>query len=179
MSNSIDLMGKKFSRLRVIKRADNNKHGMAMWLCSCECGKEKIIGGYHLREGHTRSCGCLYKENTNRRLSLGLANMRRTIYCYKQNAKNRGLEYNLTEEQFKETTQRSCYYCGIKSDGIKYQNKYYGNYISNGLDRIDNTKGYTINNAVPCCRICNQAKSTLTLQEFKDWVKRLILNYKE
>jgi hypothetical protein len=29
------------------------------WLCECECGKETIIRGNNIRNGKTKSCGCL------------------------------------------------------------------------------------------------------------------------
>ena len=143
-----------------------------MWLCKCECGIEKIVNGYHLRQGHTKSCGCLSKENIGNlnRLPLGLGNMRASIRQYKKNAEIRGIEYKLTEEQFKEITQKDCYYCGAKPNNISKAKGRFGSYKYNGIDRIDNNKGYTINNVVPCCKICNQAKGNLTLQEFKNWV---------
>jgi hypothetical protein len=62
MQKPIDLTGQKFGRLLVLKRAENNKDGRAMWLCRCECGNERIITGKSLRNGHTRSCGCLNKD---------------------------------------------------------------------------------------------------------------------
>lgn len=62
MSRLIDLTGKKFGKLTVIHREDN-KNGKPMWLCQCECGNRKIIAGSHLREGVTKSCGCLYSES--------------------------------------------------------------------------------------------------------------------
>lgn len=62
MPKPIDLTGKKFGRLNVISRAKNNKDGRTMWLCVCDCGNERIISGKSLRNGHTKSCGCLNKE---------------------------------------------------------------------------------------------------------------------
>lgn len=61
--NFIDLTGQKFGRLTVIKRADNDKHGNAQWLCKCECGNETIVRGFLLKRGTTKSCGCLQKES--------------------------------------------------------------------------------------------------------------------
>lgn len=58
----IDLVGKKFGRLIVIQRMDNDKFGNLRWLCQCDCGKEKIIRGSSFNNDHTRSCGCLNKE---------------------------------------------------------------------------------------------------------------------
>lgn len=63
MSVLIDLTGRKFGRLIVLKRVANSKYGKAMWLCKCDCGKEKIIFGYNLKNGHTKSCGCLKRKH--------------------------------------------------------------------------------------------------------------------
>lgn len=61
-SNFKDITGQKFNRLTVIKRVENNKHGNAMWLCQCDCGKILTVSGNSLRNSHTKSCGCLQKE---------------------------------------------------------------------------------------------------------------------
>lgn len=180
-----DITGEKFGRLMAIKRVGSNpKNKLAKWLCKCECGKEKIVEGHYLRRGSTKSCGCLNTEtvtmmNKKRALKPGLANMRELIKGYKASAKRRGIEYNLTEEQFAEITKKDCYYCGGKPKNKSDNKECNGSYVYNGIDRIDNNKGYTIGNIVPCCHICNGAKCKLTLQEFRDWIKRLILNYKE
>ncbi len=62
MGRLIDLAGQKFSRLVVIQRVKNDKHHNAQWLCRCNCGKKTIIRGYCLKNGCTKSCGCLRKE---------------------------------------------------------------------------------------------------------------------
>ncbi len=168
----INITGKKFGRLTAIKRIGSYPNRTATWLCKCDCGTEKIVNGYHLRQGHTRSCGCLSKEVTGnlKRLSLGLASMRASMRQYKKNATNRKLGYNLTENEFKEITQKDCHYCGAEPNNISKDYKRNGEYKYNGIDRIDNSKGYTIDNIVPCCRTCNSAKGTKTIQEFKSWV---------
>lgn len=57
----IDLTGQRFGRLTVI-RYDHAEHDGAHWLCKCDCGTEKVLAGYSLRSGRTRSCGCLANE---------------------------------------------------------------------------------------------------------------------
>lgn len=57
-----DEVGNHYGRLTVIKRAENNKHNAARWLCKCICGKETIVDGKSLRTGNTKSCGCLNDE---------------------------------------------------------------------------------------------------------------------
>jgi hypothetical protein len=113
-------------------------------------------------------------------LPLGFASMRQLKRKYKYEAKKRGLKWDLTEEQFKGLTQQNCYYCGAKPNQSCFSthNWLNGEYIYNGLDRIDNTKGYTIDNVVPCCRQCNQAKSIFTLQEFQNWIEKVYCKLK-
>ena len=43
----------------------------------------------------------------------------------------------------------------------------------NGIDRVDSSKGYTLENSVPCCKYCNIAKHTMTSTEFYAWVRRV------
>ena len=151
---------------------------MQIRLCKCDCGNEKIISGHCLRTGNTKSCGCLQKEivGKQRRLEPGLANMRDMIRNYKNGAKRRGLECNLTEKQFAELTQKDCYYCGAKPSNVTNHKNYNGAYIYNGLDRVDNNKGYAIDNVVPCCRVCNFRKRDAGFQEFKEWINKVYIN---
>jgi 5-methylcytosine-specific restriction endonuclease McrA len=72
--------------------------------------------------------------------------------------KQRGLVWDLTREQYSAFTGKNCYYCGTNEIGLR----------GVGLDRLDNKKGYTIDNVVPCCFSCNKVKSdVLTQQEMK------------
>ena len=59
----VDLTGKKFGKLRVIKEVDSVKNSynknVRRWLCKCECGNEVIVKHVYLTTGDTLSCGCL------------------------------------------------------------------------------------------------------------------------
>lgn len=56
----VDLTGKRFGALIVSERSlPNNKFGHLMWRCVCDCGKEKVIAGTHLKNGDYTSCGCM------------------------------------------------------------------------------------------------------------------------
>lgn len=64
MPNKIDMVGKKCGRLGVIMRSKSrNKVEPIRWFCICECGNYGDFGGVELRNGHTKSCGCLKKES--------------------------------------------------------------------------------------------------------------------
>lgn len=62
MGKFIDLTGQTFGRLTVLEKLD--KRGREWyWKCKCECGNFCEIRGVSLREGYTKSCGCLKKES--------------------------------------------------------------------------------------------------------------------
>lgn len=119
----------------------------------------------------------VYQKGGSMTLANGLSNMRSLINDYKKSAKIRKIEYGLTEEQFLELTQEDCFYCGAKPYRIQKHKQCKGTYICNGIDRVDSKKGYTIDNVVSCCKICNYAKRTSTLQEFQNWIERVYSHF--
>lgn len=65
-----NMIGFKVGRLTVVSRAGFTPYGLATWNCICECGKETIASGSHLRRGAsggraTRSCGCLVADTNS------------------------------------------------------------------------------------------------------------------
>jgi len=48
-----------------------------------------------------------------------------------------------------------------------------GDYIYNGLDRADNSKGYELDNVVPCCGRCNRAKNAYNRDDFLLWIEKV------
>ena len=84
------MIGKKFNRLVVLKRVENDKYGNTKWLCECECGNKVEVLGIHLRSNHTRSCGCLQKEVLKNTNHYSKHNMTKTrIYKIWNGIKNR------------------------------------------------------------------------------------------
>lgn len=63
MAYKIDLTGRKYGRLIVLKYAGMDVKHHQFWLCKCECGNEKIVRAGHLNSGYVKSCGCIAKEN--------------------------------------------------------------------------------------------------------------------
>ena len=56
-----DLAGQRFGRL-IVKERNGSRHGHMIWLCECDCGKQKSIWSGELVKGKTKSCGCLHDE---------------------------------------------------------------------------------------------------------------------
>jgi 5-methylcytosine-specific restriction endonuclease McrA len=74
MGKKIDLTGKTFGRLYVLKEYGKNKSNKITWLCRCSCGKEVVISGNSLQRSDTKSCGCLKKGMGKGKLKKHLIN---------------------------------------------------------------------------------------------------------
>ena len=67
-TNFNDIAGQKFGKLTAIEVVGKTKNGAYKWLCRCDCGNETIVESKSLKNGHTKSCGCIvhkegWKEN--------------------------------------------------------------------------------------------------------------------
>lgn len=60
----IDLTGKRYGRITVISQTENSKSGITQWVCECDCGRTFVSRGDSLRNGRTKSCGCLKRDRT-------------------------------------------------------------------------------------------------------------------
>lgn len=180
-----NIIGNKYNRLTVIEKLDNRIFGNSskrMWLCKCDCGNTIETYTSSLTRNNTKSCGCL-KNETNKINSVNsrhkIANIDagyNEIYnSYKSNAEMRGFEFALTIQDIKNIVIQDCYYCGVEPSNTIKRRYYKFNY--NGIDRFDNKKGYTIENTVPCCKMCNIAKNNNSYEQFAKWVERLTKNF--
>lgn len=70
--NTIDLTGQRFGRLTVINPTDIRKGNSVKWLCKCDCGKKCIVASIDLRNGSTRSCGCIASEVSSRTIKTAM-----------------------------------------------------------------------------------------------------------
>jgi len=174
------LVGKKFGRLVVIDIYNNNQHKGFCAKCKCSCGQECNTVLRSLVHGNTKSCGCLAKEMQSKMGKIqGGKNkkpnttLRHLFARYKRRSKKHKLLFELTIEEFKILTKKNCYYCGGEPSNFYIANHAIDGYAYNGIDRFDNSLGYTYNNCVPCCKRCNQAKNDMTISEFTNWLERI------
>lgn len=114
---------------------------------------------------------CFYTNYKNKIESLNNRSSQGTGRKYK--------EWKLSLDDFSEIIHQNCYYCGqppVYKKEFTRVNFPDDKLYANGIDRIDSNKGYTKDNCVPCCTICNRMKQDLSVQEFYDHIKQ-ILNY--
>jgi len=170
MAKSKDLTNKRFGKLVALKISYTHKKHGNFWLCKCDCGNTCTVVAAHLlgKKKSTKSCGCLHK------FKKGEGSCNNLYLLYKRSAKERNYEFNLTKDQFKKLTKGTCFYCGeepsqehgkhLKTNGI---------YVYNGIDRINNSIGYTLDNCVTCCWDCNKLKKAYDFSWFINQVNKI------
>jgi hypothetical protein len=82
---------------------------------------------------------------------------------YRLSAETRRLEFPLTKDEFILIVSLPCYYCGI------IQPKGF-----NGIDRLDSTIGYSLDNCKSCCEMCNMMKGTTGQNVFIQRVEHIL-----
>ena len=171
-TDRIDETGNTHGRLTVLGYAGFKGH--AMWRCRCVCGNIIEADGTLLRSGHTKSCGCFKRDKV--KLSAGHQGFHNALRSMKSNAQKRGILWDLSDAETKVLMQDKCHYCGggLSNVSMRPDGDQNGAFYYNGIDRVDSDYGYSLDNVVSCCSICNRAKSNLPLQDFKTWIRRLI-----
>ncbi len=106
------------------------------------------------------------------------------IRNYKNAARSRGFSWDLAREEALSLFKGRCEYCGSQpnkhfnpytnSQRISEDTKNQSWIMFNGIDRLDNQKGYFLLNCVSCCWQCNKSKGTMSLSEFETWIERMV-----
>ena len=180
---TLDLAGQKYGRLTVLKRVENTNAGKTKWLCQCDCGKMTKVVGSNLKNGMTKSCGCLSVDMLiERSTKHGLDNSRICIIW--RNMKSRC--HNSKNKQFKNYGGRGIYICDewLGENALKnFADWSFENGYSEKLtiDRIDNNKGYSPDNCrwVDCSVQANNKRNNILItnngktQTLVQWCKEL------
>jgi hypothetical protein len=183
------IVGKRWGKVVVLSFAGWDAKYERYWNLSCDCGVEFQSRHCNIMKGIVNSCGCAVRVRGSK---TGLANRRFSPYevswnhkyCqYRGAAKTRGLAWNLSFTQARGLMSQPCFYCGAAPEAgsfVKYRRRLVtaseeqqGIIFANGIDRKDNTNGYSVDNCVSCCTACNLAKGTRTLEDFLKWAQRV------
>ena len=148
-----------------IKIRDAGGSDQALQIC-CKCGKDFPTFLTHANKISQLCKSCNEKQQVldderseiikQRIYKFEKANnISSYIKQYHNGAIKRGLEYRLTPEEFVTLVEKPCHYCNYFKEGE-----------ANGIDRVNNDKGYFMENVVPCCEICNNMKYVYPLDLF-------------
>ncbi len=150
------------------------------YICECECGNIVKTRSWTLKTGRTKSCGCKQEHFRQERVKKNeFKGIKNDLYRnYKSSAKRRGYSFELTKEEFLTIISHNCYYCGASPSmtytyGSGNTLTDYTEYRYNGVDRVDNKIGYINDNVVSCCKICNNSKASLSINEWHEWIDRI------
>jgi len=100
--------------------------------------------------------------------------MGRTILrAYHHSAKIHTRTWAISDNDALSLMAKPCHYCGASPSNVAKGRPDRGSFVYNGIDRVDNTKGYEPSNVVTCCRRCNIGKANGTVGEFHNWVSNV------
>lgn len=102
-----------------------------------------------------------FKKYRRERPEIGRSDSDR-FRLLKRGAKERGLDMTLSKEDMLEMNSLPCSYCGGSC----------ASHYGHGIDRKNSSIGYVHGNVVPCCKTCNIAKNSMSIEEFKSWISR-------
>lgn len=159
------LINRRFGKWVVIDVVGTDLHyKTARCNCVCDCGTKRDVSMHCLLYKQSTSCGCQTLGKFRPRNVIKDAKVN-ALYAHHKSASkvSRGIEFALTPEEFYSIVTKPCTYCG----GVSAAK------LGMGVDRVDNSKGYILDNCVPCCKQCNKAKNILTVQEFYDHIKKI------
>jgi len=187
-------IGSKFQKLTILsyshttakpRKKDNQSYFYHYYNCICDCGKECVKRIDYITKGRCISCGCFAKEKAYEIANKYLVTYSKTrsldidkqkdsafnlIYQeYKNNVHKR--EFSITKKEFKELINKNCHYCNLPPSNKKTTKNKKGIYYYSGLDRVNTTGGYHLDNVVPCCKYCNTAKRDRKREDFIEWIK--------
>jgi hypothetical protein len=187
------LPGTRFGSLVAVEKAPDSTHNV--WKFRCDCGTDKTMRVYEVLTGRIKSCGCYYLINGRyKKYSTSAESTAARLFSeYQAAAVKRNYSWDLPQSTFSQLILAPCHYCGIpysmtrnawlKPDGTKTtgairrgvrQEWIDGATIRyNGVDRLNNTQGYSADNCVSCCKFCNIAKGTRTKEEYLECIKRV------
>jgi hypothetical protein len=185
MPNCVE--GDRFGRLVVIQAGDAQvKFKLRKHLCQCDCGTVKMVGhnALTLKHGGTKSCGCKQKETIQKHRMLpgiqGIIN--RLMYTLRRSAMLRDLPVEITKAEFEYLIRQNCHYCGCEPDQTRASREHrrleaeFDNFKYHGLDRVNSDRGYTLDNVVTCCTMCNRMKRDYTYAAFTTKIKTIAVN---
>ena len=133
----LDLTGKRFGKLIALSRRCKNNR--SLWDCVCDCGNTITVQIAHLRNGHTRSCGCMHD-------------------IIIKHGKSRTPEYRIwlqINQRCKNPKNPSFHRYGGRGITVSEAWKDFENFISDmgerptpqyTIERVDNNKGYSKEN---------------------------------
>jgi hypothetical protein len=151
---------------------ESNKNTINQICCNCGKDYEKYLTKYNKESKLCTHCSELQQLQDDKRKNRErnykkeyIKNLKTYYKQYITSALKRKYVMELQFNEFEELVKQRCYYCNY----IKQSE-------ANGIDRVDNSKGYTKENCVSCCEVCNRIKHVYDKDFFIDKCKIISKN---
>ena len=167
MSKFIDLTGQQFGLWLVVQRGPNQK-GQTMFECRCECGNIAICSRKNLLSGGSKSCGCSHRRTGAAHPNWkGHGEIPYSYWyrlCYQAKTHQRKVDITIEDawHQFEKQQGR----CALTGLTISFGTRRLTRDCTASLDRIDSSKGYTIDNIQWLDKRIQRIKSDFPQTEF-------------
>ena len=171
-----NILGKTFGNWKVIEIIKKTNRPIKLLCTKCNVSISYITF-YKLikltQDSCCRVCTCKLKRKNIRNVCTQVQYTE-----YKRRAQRTNYMFSLTLEDIDNMLYSNCYWCN-NPPNREFKRKYKKGYVSilrNGIDRLDNTKGYAKENCVPCCWDCNEMKKDRTIELFLNQIKKIYHN---
>ena len=184
-----DLVGKRYGRLVVRSRSPRRtSFGGTRWFCVCDCGEKTEVALNNLRNGTTRSCGCLARERASR---MGKARKGKRAWNWKgvgdisgsfwnqilAGAEQRGLEVKVTHQDIWDLFRKQKGICALSGCSLCFDAVGERSVGNASLDRIDSSKGYVPGNIQWVDKRIQQMKWDMSQDEFLTLCRAVAKNH--
>jgi predicted RNA-binding Zn-ribbon protein involved in translation (DUF1610 family) len=178
----------EYRKSQIIQRLTNVSNGVLTFVdfdhfdksrayvkCKCSrCGQTTIVRDDRLKSKNIPlSCEHCYNSLNSQNVKMRYQKqynltgeeyeqekrIKNKIQSLRKGAEIRKIQFNLSDSEAKNLLLENCYYCN-SSEFI-------------GIDRIDSSKDYSINNCVPCCKYCNLMKNNLQYDLFLNQIHKI------
>ena len=177
-----EITSQKWGKLTVISFAGYTpKHRRTVWNCQCDCGNIVQVRSDCLRSktatGGTKSCGRCVRSKTGSESAAwkGCGQLSATRWeRILADAKSRKLNVSITIKDAWDLLTKQDWKCAITGKAIMLPSRTKGEETTASLDRIDSTKGYTLDNIQWVHKRINWMKSNMSMNEFVDFCKAVV-----
>jgi len=170
------VIGEKFGSWEVVSEKTEKYKRWYKFHVKCKCGTENFVLASTLRRGRSTCC----KICGNEKHYKGVGNLSSTFFSrILEGAKKRNIQVSVTKEQILELLEKQDYKCALSNLPLimsKSYSKDRTNQISSttaSLDRIDSSKGYTLDNVQWIHKDINKMKNNFNQDYFIEICKKI------
>lgn len=172
MPAKVDVLGKKFGKLTVIR--ETYAKGYLSYVCECDCGAETVRQAGELRKPGNKMCPDCKRGATSKSLYKGVGDLSGDYWhSLKQSAKRRGLEFSICKAEAWELINKQSSKCAITGVPIVLTRNRKEEQTAS-LDRIDSQRGYASDNIQWVHKTINLMKSSMEQRLFVEWCKKVV-----